>query len=325
MTICPICGAAVSPSSIDEHVNACLDGGGGGAVDADDEADDANDAEVVAIVSAGSKRTFVDVSASPTGDELLAQALQAEEDRANKKAATATCGACDEPIAIDQMFILDDCSHKLHRRCAAQHVQATIATSLVVLCSTAGCGKQMSVRDLKELVGDSAKQAKQVRKGVRHDATQRLMSELELIAKSEPEKSGYSVDVIDDDLYAWEIKFFGFDDSEPLAADLKKVPDRCVVLHATFPRDFPFAPPFIRVIRPRFQYRSGHVTVGGSICFELLTKSGWSAFNTLEAVIVSIRTNMLVGGARVEKGRMPDYSEREAREAFDRMVQQHGW
>lgn len=319
MTLCPICGLALASATIEEHVNACLDGGLRAR-------DDAVPAAASASSTSGSKRAFVDVTASPTEDELLAQALQAEEDASRKKAASATCSACDEPIAIDQMFILDDCCHKLHRRCATEHVRAAIATSLVVLCPSAGCGKLLSVRDLKELVGDTGKHVKQAaRKGVRHDATQRLMSELELIEKSDPAKNGYSVDVLDDDLYTWEIKLFGFDDSAPLAADLQKVPGRAVVLHATFPRDFPFSPPFIRVIRPRFQYRSGHVTVGGSICFELLTKSGWSAFNTLEAVIVSIRTNMLVGGARVEKGRMPDYTEDEAREAFDRMVQQHGW
>lgn len=38
-----------------------------------------------------------------------------------------------------------------------------------------------------------------------------------------------------------------------------------------FPPNFPFAPPFIRVIRPRFMFRTGHVTIGGSICTEMLT------------------------------------------------------
>ena len=33
----------------------------------------------------------------------------------------------------------------------------------------------------------------------------------------------------------------------------------------------------MRVIRPRFAFHTGHVTVGGSICIELLTSSGWCA------------------------------------------------
>lgn len=36
-------------------------------------------------------------------------------------------------------------------------------------------------------------------------------------------------------------------------------------------------PPFVRVVRPRFQFRTGHVTIGGSICMELLTLSGWNS------------------------------------------------
>jgi hypothetical protein len=33
----------------------------------------------------------------------------------------------------------------------------------------------------------------------------------------------------------------------------------------------------VRAIRPRFAFHTGHVTVGGSICIELLTSSGWCA------------------------------------------------
>ena len=41
--------------------------------------------------------------------------------------------------------------------------------------------------------------------------------------------------------------------------------------------NYPFAPPFARVILPRFKFKSGHVTTGGSICMQLLTTSGWTA------------------------------------------------
>jgi hypothetical protein len=34
----------------------------------------------------------------------------------------------------------------------------------------------------------------------------------------------------------------------------------------------PFSPPFIRVVEPRFAFHTGHVTIGGSICMELLTR-----------------------------------------------------
>ena len=42
-------------------------------------------------------------------------------------------------------------------------------------------------------------------------------------------------------------------------------------------------------------------------------------------VLLGIRTNMLVGGARLDPSNRRDYSEAEAREAFNRMVRDHGW
>jgi ubiquitin-conjugating enzyme E2 Q len=98
-----------------------------------------------------------------------------------------------------------------------------------------------------------------------------------------------------------------------------------IVLHVAFPATYPFAPPFCRVIRPRFQFLTGHVTIGGSICTELLTNKGWSSANTVEAVLVSIRAQFLEGGARLDMNNRTDYTEHEAKNAFDRMVRTHGW
>lgn len=114
-----------------------------------------------------------------------------------------------------------------------------------------------------------------------------------------------------------------------------------------FPQNFPFAPPFIRVIRPRFMFRTGHVTIGGSICTEMLTNKvrlpwiaahtlcleltralqGWSPANTIEATLVSIRTNLITANppAALDLTNRMDYTEPEARDAFNRMVAQHGW
>ena len=35
--------------------------------------------------------------------------------------------------------------------------------------------------------------------------------------------------------------------------------------------------PFVRIIRPRFHFRIGHITIGEVICTELLTPQVWSA------------------------------------------------
>jgi hypothetical protein len=47
--------------------------------------------------------------------------------------------------------------------------------------------------------------------------------------------------------------------------------------------------------------------------------------NTVESALVSIRANLLLGGARLDPSNKSDYTEREAKEAFERMRQQHGW
>jgi len=126
-------------------------------------------------------------------------------------------------------------------------------------------------------------------------------------------------------MYLWKVEFFNFDKEEPIAKDLVYLRQRSIVLHIAFPPDYPFSPPFCRVIRPRFQFHTGHVTVGGSICMELLTTKGWSPENTIEAVIMSIRSSFLAGGGRLDRHQAGDYTEQEARIAFDRLVMQHGW
>ena len=141
--------------------------------------------------------------------------------------------------------------------------------------------------------------------------------------------------------YHWNVSLFGFPPDCQLSKDLqmykKKIDIDKVYLDIVcqikqsntfnqlifsqkeqkFPSSFPFDPPFIRVVKPRFAFHSGHVTVGlkfseflfftkfffgwlfslfvkgGSICFELLTRSGWSPACTIESVLIQIRTEMV--------------------------------
>ena len=91
-----------------------------------------------------------------------------------------------------------------------------------------------------------------------------------------------------------------------------------------FPKDYPMNPPFVRVIRPRFKFLtgvcsfvslpircvslpircvslsmpSGHITVGGSICMQMLTRSGWSPSNDIE-VCLCMRVYVCVSHNRV--------------------------
>eukprot|EP00434_Breviolum_minutum_P040820 symbB.v1.2.036292.t1/scaffold5085.1/size31119/3 len=98
-----------------------------------------------------------------------------------------------------------------------------------------------------------------------------------------------------------------------------------VVLEVLFPDTYPMQPPFIRIVRPRFQMHTGHITVGGSICMQLLTPSGWLPTVSLENVFVAIRSEMVEGGGRLDLTCKRDYSVQEAREAFQRVAHRYGW
>ena len=57
----------------------------------------------------------------------------------------------------------------------------------------------------------------------------------------------------------------------------------------------------------------------------MLTNSGWSPANTIEAIIVSIRAQLIAGNARLDPYNKHEYTEQEAKDAFDRMVREHNW
>lgn len=45
----------------------------------------------------------------------------------------------------------------------------------------------------------------------------------------------------------------------------------------------------------------------------------------MESVIVTIRAQLCEGGAKLDFANKRDYSEAEAKDAFQRMAQTHGW
>jgi len=168
-------------------------------------------------------------------------------------------------------------------------------------------------------------------------ATMRLIRDLKNIQKSDPKALGFSATPAVDkasgleNLYHWEVKLTGFEKGTDIFKDMeaykKKSNQDFILLELRFSKDYPFAPPFVRVVRPRFAFRTGHVTIGGSICMELLTNSGWNSTNDIESILIQIRSEMLSGGARLDAGMSNtyEYSEQEAWEAFFRAASTHGW
>jgi ubiquitin-conjugating enzyme E2 Q len=174
-------------------------------------------------------------------------------------------------------------------------------------------------------------------------ATKRLSKTLQELVKvqngSKLHELGWWIDVDQvENLYQWIIELHSFDKTLPLADDMKKAGITSIVLEMRFTPSFPFFPPFVRVVRPRFlpflSGGGGHVTAGGAICMQLLTNDGWLVTNSIESVLLQIRmaiSSIDPRPARLESrgARYGDttssYSVGEAIEAFKRACRTHGW
>eukprot|EP00698_Gefionella_okellyi_P003668 TRINITY_DN13433_c0_g1_i1.p1 TRINITY_DN13433_c0_g1~~TRINITY_DN13433_c0_g1_i1.p1 ORF type:complete len:362 (+),score=65.73 TRINITY_DN13433_c0_g1_i1:81-1166(+) len=161
-------------------------------------------------------------------------------------------------------------------------------------------------------------------------ATDRLMKEFRALMKKDTAKDGFLAGLIEDNLYDWEVRVFGFDQKEPLARDLEEYKRRFgldyLQLQFKFPQDYPHKPPFVRVVRPGIQ--GGYVLDGGALCMELLTPMGWSSAYSIDAVIPQLMATLVEGKARIIMQPHVNYDERAARATFDYIVETHkrdGW
>lgn len=136
-------------------------------------------------------------------------------------------------------------------------------------------------------------------------------------------------------VFHWVVELHSFELGLPLAQDMEKAGCTSIVLEFRFGANFPYSPPFVRVVRPRFlpfaQGGGGHITAGGAICSEILTNSGWSAVMTIEKVLIQIRLGLTESDppARLEVKNgtsiAEDYSISEAVDAYQRAARSHGW
>ena len=102
----------------------------------------------------------------------------------------------------------------------------------------------------------------------------RLAQDLYRIMNQETEEAGFSIaPKSEDNMDHWIIKLFMFDPDSNLAKDMVVLGFEHIELEMTFPDQYPFEPPFVRVVRPRFKRQTGFV-MNGALCMELLTKVG---------------------------------------------------
>lgn len=136
--------------------------------------------------------------------------------------------------------------------------------------------------------------------------------------------------------YQWIVELHSFHTFEyqgkklPLSEDMKKKGITSVVLEVRFNKDYPFSPPYVRVIRPQFLSFAagggGHIVIGGAICMELLTNTGWLSTSSMEAVFMQIRLAIASEPyARLGPHANRDYGAAEGAEGYLRACRTHGW
>ncbi|XP_064598982.1 ubiquitin-conjugating enzyme E2 25-like [Liolophura sinensis] len=162
-------------------------------------------------------------------------------------------------------------------------------------------------------------------------AVQRLLKDLKYLSKDAASQYGISGSPKNENLFIWDVKLTDIPKDTRLGKDLHAYAVRynrepVVTMEMKFPSDYPMSPPFVRVIRPRFKFLTGHVTVGGSICMEMLTRSGWRPTNDIESILIQIRCEILSDpNASLDSNPDRAYDETEAKTAFERMVTRYGW
>ncbi|CAH1369466.1 hypothetical protein MTP99_010894 [Tenebrio molitor] len=180
--------------------------------------------------------------------------------------------------------------------------------------------------------GFTANKGKKGDEGTSHKTVRarRLMKEYRDLQRLQGSKTDpvFSVELVDDNLFEWHVKVFKLDSESDLGNDMKELGITHILLHLIFPENFPFAPPFMRVISPRIE--KGFVMEGGAICMELLTPRGWASAYTVEAVIMQFAASVVKGQGRIQRKNKGQkvFSRRTAEESFRSLVKTHdkyGW
>jgi len=80
-----------------------------------------------------------------------------------------------------------------------------------------------------------------------------LKEVLDIQKKTPLHELGWYIDQeLINNIYQWIVELHSFDPKLPLTKDMKAAGLTSVVLEIRFGKDYPFSPPFVRVIRPRF-------------------------------------------------------------------------
>lgn len=171
--------------------------------------------------------------------------------------------------------------------------------------------------------------------GAAKHLTKQILALRRIQQSTPPHELGWFIDFDKmENMFQLVVELHSFDKGTLLGQDMVNAGVQSVVLELRFGESFPFSPPFVRVIRPRFlpflNGGGGHVTAGGAMCMQLLTSDGWSPACSIESVLVQVRfaITSTEPPARLAQTRgygKTDYGVYEAIEAYRRAANAHGW
>ncbi|CAG9320288.1 unnamed protein product [Blepharisma stoltei] len=164
-------------------------------------------------------------------------------------------------------------------------------------------------------------------------STQRILKEYKTLVRTKECKGIHTEFENGSNIYVWNIHIDmnKYQISSILNSDfdayVQRNPGRKkeLVFEVRYGQNYPSEPPFVRVIRPRFSFRTGHITIGGSVCIHGLTTSGWNPDRNIDGILMEILSNIAEGHGRLDCYHDRDYTLNEAEIAFRRALRVHGW
>jgi ubiquitin-protein ligase len=156
----------------------------------------------------------------------------------------------------------------------------------------------------------------------------KILKEYRLLSRSsKKDGSNFRIQVDPKFPFEWKIFIGNLDKKLPIRQDMDKYKIKEIEMEIKFPENYPFSPPFMRVVRPRFMHLTGHITQnGGAICNELLTEKGWLPTCSIESLVIVVVSEIIEGDGRLDPNKYNvDYTLTEAKVDFVRVAQSHGW
>ena len=125
-------------------------------------------------------------------------------------------------------------------------------------------------------------------------------------------------------LKQWKVFLTDFDKDSIIHSQLDKYGYKEVVMEITIKDNYPFMPPFVRIVEPRFSGYRGFITTGGSLCVDILTITGWVPSFNLISLTNQLKVFIKSGLVDPVKHMIP-YTREEAENHYKRTTRIHGW